>query len=169
MNSNYRHRSSNWIAKKKQSHKTVTNPDWWQQYVNQYRIIRSVLESNHVASDQMSLDLLFDINHNFEMVVDEQILCYLHEPHSFDLNAEIDEYLKYNDTNLLRRIKRCHSKLRLPNYFLSLAINIAGKLRLVFHNDTTSYKLPNSKYKAIFSALRHLTGRTKSGKLCKQE
>eukprot|EP01083_Nonionella_stella_P129413 392717_1 len=99
-----RHRSASWIKQSKHYNALVNNKEWWAQYTQQFAQIAGVkpLESANTTT----LEHLLDIDHLMEVLVEEQVLCFLHGDHAFAINPDVCGWLKYHDNSLLRRMNR---------------------------------------------------------------
>eukprot|EP01083_Nonionella_stella_P276542 939676_1 len=155
----YRHRSSTWIKQRKHYNSVVNNKEWWAQYTQQFVQITNI--QTHESPNTTALPDLFDIDYLLDVLVEEQVLCFLDRDNAFTINYDVCEWLKYHDNNLLRRMRRISKNQSMSNNMRDIAVNIAGKLRIVLHKDSTSYTVTNSQYKNIISKIRYFMYRNK--------
>eukprot|EP01083_Nonionella_stella_P247967 859073_1 len=108
-----------------------------------------------------SADSLFAVDVLIKVMIDEQILINIRTrmvkgkyqtDHKYD---ELVEWLKHNDNNLLRRMKRHLTNARTAASVEYLSIFIAGQLRLVIQNDKGSYSVTNQLYYRIIARIRY--------------
>ena len=84
----------------------------------------NTLPSESLQSSFISIKQIFNIQYLIDVLIDEQILCHFDASYPFNLNGDIQQWLRYND-NLLRRIVRIAKKQKLSSQHPQISINIA--------------------------------------------
>eukprot|EP01084_Bolivina_argentea_P223971 378833_1 len=146
-------RKSKWIKNRKQINAVINHKTFWESFTNEFKNAgltdANTLPVECKGEEAMSKDILFSIDKLIQVMVDTQIILYVRKGNNITYEHKIMEWLKYNDNSLQRRMHRYCHKRKCGLQTRCIALNIAGKLRLLLHKNSTSYTLPNSQYKSI--------------------
>eukprot|EP01084_Bolivina_argentea_P038768 71678_1 len=158
-----RGRSSAWINARKSINAKINNKEWWQnKFSEEFQREGIDIKINELplkCTEKLSLDTVFDINSLLSILIDEQILFYA-RCKKLQIEREVMEWIKYNDNNLKRRMNRKIQKSHVAQTIKTISLNIACKLRLVLHKNSTSYTVSNKQYSFIVNRTRELYGKT---------
>eukprot|EP01083_Nonionella_stella_P043252 116706_1 len=150
---------------------TVVNTShWWAPFLTEYHEFGAEWDINQMPEEydmdlneyefDGSADSLFAVDVLIKVMIDEQILINIRTrmvkgkyqiDHKYD---ELVEWLKHNDNNLLRRMKRYLTNAQ-HHPLKYLSVFIAGQLRLVIQNDKGSYSVTNQLYYRIIARIRY--------------